>query len=403
MEQAKSDSRPIATRVHARLAAAVVGPCLALLTTLGAAPSVDAQPVPAELPESWMSSAPSGPASTGIVPSIWLDRRGLGFSASGTLAVDLFRRATLEPGIAATDGILLELGGYGGGPTLRAPRSSGALSVRLHIARPNGGVWLASTGFQSENSARTLPSLGAGLWLQRGRLTMTAQVMRLLDPLRVALPSRPAIVENPDTTASAVERNRPTVLADDVRLMNGAEASLSWGVSRLQVESRVGMAAGARRRSARWGELGASFWARPELALFARARTATATPDALVGVRGAQAALGVQLAPARLAAPGALGRSRSDRGFPIRREGDARRPFVLRVTCHRLEFRSDATGWSVIDARNIGSDRWELPMNLGPGIHRIEVRIDGGAWGPPPGLATAVDEFGGVVGLIVVQ
>jgi hypothetical protein len=40
---------------------------------------------------------------------------------------------------------------------------------------------------------------------------------------------------------------------------------------------------------------------------------------------------------------------------------------------------------------------------LNPGVHRLAVRFDGGAWQAPAGLPTAPDGFGGEVGLLIVE
>jgi hypothetical protein len=40
---------------------------------------------------------------------------------------------------------------------------------------------------------------------------------------------------------------------------------------------------------------------------------------------------------------------------------------------------------------------------LPPGVHTLAVRVDGGAWGAPPGLPAADDGFGGEVGTLVVE
>jgi hypothetical protein len=40
---------------------------------------------------------------------------------------------------------------------------------------------------------------------------------------------------------------------------------------------------------------------------------------------------------------------------------------------------------------------------IAPGVHRVNIRVDGGAWRPPPGLSVVRDEFGGEVGLLVVR
>jgi len=41
-----------------------------------------------------------------------------------------------------------------------------------------------------------------------------------------------------------------------------------------------------------------------------------------------------------------------------------------------------------------------LPLERG--THQFNVRVDGGSWGVPPGIGTAPDDFGGVVGLLVI-
>ncbi len=401
MANVRFELRQSGRAASSRSASVRTGCSTALLTALLAATTVHAQPVSSELPESWMSSWPDGPASTGLVPSIWWDRRGIGITAGGTLAIDLSRIATLQPGTAWRDGVLLELGAYGAGPTLRSPRSSRALSARLHLARQDGGVWFASSGFQSEDEARALPSLGAGFWAQRGPFTITVQAMHLLDPLRVAQPTTYSAA-TPDTTVTEVDPRHPhMIMVDDVRLLNGGEASLSVAFPRVELQSRVGLAAGDHRRSARWAELGASFWARRQVAVFARARTAAEMPSALDGLRGSQVAVGIQLAPGRAA--GAIAGPRPDRRFALTRVGDAGHRLEFRVAAERLELRSDATGWSAVEARKLGANRWEVVLPLDPGVHRIEIRIDGGVWAPPPGLPTTHDEFGGEVGLLVVD
>ena len=153
----------------ARSAAAPIWLPGLLLCMLFAAPPLEAQPAPGALPQSWMSSWPDGPPATGLKPSLWVDRRGLGFTVGGTLAIDLLRSDMLESGATRSSGIVFELGGYGARSAFPGAPSSGALSGRLHVTRGARGIWLATSGLKSEAEGRTLPSLGAGVWLQRGR------------------------------------------------------------------------------------------------------------------------------------------------------------------------------------------------------------------------------------------
>jgi hypothetical protein len=43
----------------------------------------------------------------------------------------------------------------------------------------------------------------------------------------------------------------------------------------------------------------------------------------------------------------------------------------------------------------------KLPINSGK--YEMNIRINGGPWTVPPGLLSMLDEFGGSVGLLVVQ
>ena len=63
----------------------------------------------------------------------------------------------------------------------------------------------------------------------------------------------------------------------------------------------------------------------------------------------------------------------------------------------------DFTDWTATPLEERGDGTWELERFISPGVHRVNLRIDGGPWIVPPGLSSARDEFGGEVGLLVVQ
>ena len=90
-------------------------------------------------------------------------------------------------------------------------------------------------------------------------------------------------------------------------------------------------------------------------------------------------------------------------GFRFDRLDGDRHRLMFRVAASRLEVCSDATGWAPIDARSLGRDRWEVELAMSPGVHRVAIRVDGGAWSAPPGVPATLDDFGGEVGLIVVE
>jgi hypothetical protein len=145
----------------------------------------------------------------------------------------------------------------------------------------------------------------------------------------------------------------------------------------------------------------AAYWALPSLALFASMRATARVSDALESVQGERAAIGVQLVPGR-ARPAAAPPPRADDGCVIERIDALDYRLILRVPGRDLEVSTDANAWTAVPARRIGPDTWEVVLALEPGLYRIAIRVDGGAWRPPPGLPTTSDEFGGEVGLLVV-
>ena len=86
-------------------------------------------------------------------------------------------------------------------------------------------------------------------------------------------------------------------------------------------------------------------------------------------------------------------------------DGDTLR-VVLLIDAPRaesLELMGDATEWMVARMQRAANGRWRAELKLAPGMHRITVRVDGGAWIAPPGLPTGSDDYGSPVGMITVH
>ena len=52
--------------------------------------------------------------------------------------------------------------------------------------------------------------------------------------------------------------------------------------------------------------------------------------------------------------------------------------------------------------RRRGDGMWETVLPIPSGLHRLNVRIDGGAWIVPAGLSRAADDYGDDVGILAV-
>ncbi len=83
-------------------------------------------------------------------------------------------------------------------------------------------------------------------------------------------------------------------------------------------------------------------------------------------------------------------------------DGGTARIDVSSPKAERVELMADFTGWEPI-ALERASDGWFADRTVTPGLHRLAIRIDGGAWIAPANVPKLRDDdLGGTVGLITV-
>ena len=85
---------------------------------------------------------------------------------------------------------------------------------------------------------------------------------------------------------------------------------------------------------------------------------------------------------------------------------DSAKGRVIRVRApasERIEVMADFTDWEPVALVRTPAGVWEINLPVSPGQHRINVRLDGGDWVVPTNVARVTDEFGGVVGLILLR
>jgi hypothetical protein len=68
-----------------------------------------------------------------------------------------------------------------------------------------------------------------------------------------------------------------------------------------------------------------------------------------------------------------------------------------------VDVTGDFTDWQPIPLRRMDGGQWEVTLRILPGVHRVNVRLNGGTWIVPRGLRVEVDDFGGSVGILVVR
>lgn len=378
---------------------------LVILLLLAGAPPGAAQTLAPQLERSWMSVWPGGPPLSGIAPALWLDGGSVGYGLAGAMSLGLRLRPPGDASVPAAvrwseppRGGLLELGACALNARVQNDPLAGAASARLHLSGGSLGAWLATGGLVLGDGSGRLPLLGGGVWLRRGELTFTTQVVRLLRPIHVSAAGPPG-----DRGDSMIVRLWELYPEEDTRLLTGVEAGLGWAGDRIELQTRAGIARGPQPPLARWGELRVAVWATPGAALFASVRTSAHLSDAVESVHGNRAAIGIQLAPGRKPMAPAPRFDRMSDGFAVERASGGGVRLVLAVEAQTVEVSCDATGWLAVRALPAGPDLWEVILPLPPGLHRIAMRVDGGAWRSPPGLPKALDDFGGEVGLLVVR
>jgi 1,4-alpha-glucan branching enzyme len=69
----------------------------------------------------------------------------------------------------------------------------------------------------------------------------------------------------------------------------------------------------------------------------------------------------------------------------------------------RVEIMADFTDWQPVTLVRTPDGYWEATLPVARGQHRLNVRLDGGDWVVPTNVARVTDEFGGVVGLVLVR
>ncbi len=153
-----------------------------------------------------------------------------------------------------------------------------------------------------------------------------------------------------------------------------------------------------------WG-LSASRDIAASLALVAAAGRAgsdpvTSVPGARYFALGLRLKVGSPVRPA-LPAPAALSRTAPFRIGPAVASG---REIVIRAAEARtVELAGDFTDWQPVALQPWGDDTWRTLLPISPGLHRLAIRIDGGAWQAPSGTRPITSEFGGEVAEVVVE
>lgn len=275
------------------------------------------------------------------------------------------------------------------------------LGIRLGGPNRGASAEIGVARYRAPTGPQTAPQGEIVIWSVLGRLRLRASAAMSAFREPLTAPQEP-VVEPPD---SALSSEPPVARTMRLRRYTDAELGAEWRPGRLELH----LAWGVRMRDAAsvaesWGRAAASYVLRDGLALTAAAGVMPANierglrraPFGRIGLRFdvSAAGSGVPPIPAPPGTPALQVRNASD-GYVV---------LLARVPgARRVEVKGDFTDWQPVELSAAGPDLWQAHLRVAPGIHRVNLRVDGGAWMVPPGLPSVLDEFGGMVGLLVVE
>ena len=188
------------------------------------------------------------------------------------------------------------------------------------------------------------------------------------------------------------------------------EGSLHWEVGAFELTAQMGRRFGdsydVTDDSRRWTAATATVWLSDRVAIVGGGGRQPALPLRGLPARSFGMA-GLELAywpMSKAAVPVSLPRATLVKSFEMRPVAPGMHKIIIHVRgVETVDVMGDFSDWSPLMLSRRGRDLWELSVPLSPGMHQINVRVDGGPWMAPPGMPTMRDGFGGEVGLIGVN
>ena len=334
-----------------------------------------------------------------VTPAFWNETAQSSFNLSGTVSQLNVGGWSAQGGASASFftpkvGLLLgEFGGTGGGSARKdGSRTAQILgSARAHLTTGDKGLWIGGGvgGTWDGATWQSLRQAEAAAWTRVDALTAFASVT-------------------------------PIAVGDSIRY---ADTQLSGGLNLPHVEVNVtgGFRSGSRvpvigGSAKSWGSATITGWIASKIALVASAGTYPV--DLTQGYPGGRfASFSIRLGTRHFAPQSTSVPSENDfslhsgtlevfgmSGFETRTSGPGVRELrVLAPRAQTVEITGDFADWQPVQLSNMGGGWWSVSVPIAKGIHEMNVRVDSGAWAVPPGIPTKSDEFGGTVGVLIVQ
>lgn len=336
---------------------------------------------------------PSGAAS--VTPSLRLERAWASLTARGTALAFESGNASMQGALAASIYAPIhrawraEVAGTVGGSRYEefAEFWHALARGRVHHIASRRGAWLGGSAGRTSYGAGSSAVLSGevGVWAQLDAIALTVAV---------------SATQVGDTT-----------WAD-------AEAFARWRWRSLLIDGNAGLRTFSQGAgSGIYGELTATYALNQWLALVVGGgRYPTDPIRGSISGRYATVGLRVRLTGDAETPPERLARAAADPNAAA--DGNARAVFdlspvrgtratyevIIRApTATKVEIMGSFTDWVPIELTSDGSGNWSTRWTLAPGVHRLNVRLDGGEWITPARTTPMPDDFGGTVGVFVIR
>jgi hypothetical protein len=212
----------------------------------------------------------------------------------------------------------------------------------------------------------------------------------------------------------------PVSVNDSIKYAD-SQLFMSWRSERADLLGLVGTrtgrvvpAIGSSEKS--WGSLTAVFWLTPRIGLTASGGSYPV--DLAQGFPGGRfVSLALRFASARRHQESTSTTDSARFNPPItvnstpdltafwfeRRPGGIVQFSVRAPQARTVELIGDFTSWVPVELHRSSNDVWITTLPILPGKYEMNTRIDGGKWLVPQGLLSVSDEFGGAVGILVIE
>ena len=322
-----------------------------------------------------------------LTPAFWIDSRFTSFSTTGTLSQFSGGGWSLQ---GSGDGSLFtrrlgvvmgELQGTAGGSS----RNDGSRTAQLiaiargHISSDNRGLWVGAGLGRTWDGVewRNVKQGEAAAWARTGKTTALLSLI-------------------------------PTSVDDTITYFD-TELSAGVNLRRIDLTLSGGVRGGSNLptlggTATSWGSVSATGWIWPRIAVVASAGTYPV--DLTQGFPGGRfASLSIRVGSRRFSPSSEPALDvRATKMFEVKPVNRTLQAIRIRAPgAATVELMGDFTDWAAVKLDSDGSGWWTVTLPVTPGLHEMNMRIDGGKWVAPPGMTRKTDEFGGTVGVFLIS